>query len=123
MYLTSSDAITSLSKTIFENNRAVGWWDDAGTVPDKYLIPTKMMLMVSELSEAMEGFRKNLMDDHLPDRKMVEVEFADAIIRILDCAAYMDFDIGGAIEEKLDYNANRPDHKREARNAPGGKTV
>ncbi len=42
------------------------------------------MLVVSELVEAMEGERKDLMDDKLPHRKMAEVEMADAAIRILD---------------------------------------
>ena len=39
------------------------------------------MLTISEIAEAMEGERKNLMDDHLPHRKMAEVEIADAYIR------------------------------------------
>ncbi|XUM19805.1 hypothetical protein ACRAVF_19255 [Bradyrhizobium oligotrophicum S58] len=38
------------------------------------------MLIVSEIAEAMEGERKSLMDDHLPHRKMVEVELADTLI-------------------------------------------
>jgi len=40
-------------------------------------------LMHSELSEALEAHRKGLMDDKLPHRSGVEVEFADCIIRIL----------------------------------------
>lgn len=45
-----------------------------------------LMLMVSEVAEAMEGERKNLMDDKLPHRKMAEVELADVLIRIYDFA-------------------------------------
>ncbi|MGV1943538.1 hypothetical protein ACQZ5D_23925 [Agrobacterium sp. 22-211-1] len=45
-----------------------------------------LMLVVSELSEAMEGERKDLLDDHLPHRKMAEVELADAKIRLFDFA-------------------------------------
>ena len=37
------------------------------------------MLIVSEIAEAMEGERKDLMDDKLPHRKMAEVELADAL--------------------------------------------
>lgn len=46
-----------------------------------------LMLIISELAEAMEGERKNLMDDKLPHRKMAEVEMADAFIRICDFSA------------------------------------
>ncbi len=48
-------------------------------------------LIHSELSEALEGDRKSLMDDHLPDRRMAEVELADAIIRACDTAGYEEF--------------------------------
>jgi len=82
---------------------------------------TMIALIHSEISEAMEGDRKNLMDDHLPHRKMAEVELADAIIRICDLAGREGFDLGGAIIEKLEYNLQRADHKKENRLADGGK--
>ena len=81
----------------------------------------KLMLVVSELAEAMEGDRKNLMDDKLPHRPMREVELADAIIRIFDLAGAYNMDLGGAVSEKLAFNAKRPDHKIENRMAEGGK--
>ena len=77
-------------------------------------------LMHSELSEALEAHRKELMDDKLPHRNGIEVEFADCIIRILDTAAAMDLDVAGAIIEKNRYNATRADHNLSAR-AAGGK--
>lgn len=46
-----------------------------------------LMLVITELAEACEGERKNLMDDKLPHREMAEVEMADAVIRLLDFAA------------------------------------
>lgn len=82
---------------------------------------TDLMLIVSEVSEAMEGARKDLMDDHLPHRKMLEVELADAMIRILDTAGKYNLDIGGAMVEKLIYNTERADHKLANRDADGGK--
>lgn len=78
-------------------------------------------LMHSELSEALEGHRKNLMDDKIPHRKMIEVEFADTIIRILDTGHALGLDIGGAIIEKCVYNYNREDHKVESRLGVNGK--
>lgn len=61
------------------------------------------------------------MDDHLPHRKMAEVELADALIRIFDYAAAHGYDLDGAVQEKLAYNAVRRDHTYEAREAAGGK--
>ena len=98
-----------------------GWWTDKEGEKLKPDVPRLLMLCVSELAEAMEGDRKGLMDDHLPERPMVEVELADAAIRIFDMAGGMNLDIGGAIAEKLAYNANRADHKLENRSKDGGK--
>lgn len=64
------------------------WWINIHT--GEPLVRNKhemLMLVVTELAEAAEGERKNLMDDHLPHRKMAEVEIADAYIRMLDFAA------------------------------------
>ena len=80
-----------------------------------------LCLIHSEISEAMEGERKGLMDDHLPQRPMAEVELADAVIRIMDYAGRFGYDLGGAVIEKLEYNANRADHKLENRTKDGGK--
>lgn len=102
-----------------------GWWTSRLTgKPLDYAqvnIGEKLMLIVSEVAEGMEGHRKDLMDDKLPHRKMIEVELADALIRILDLAGFMQLDLAGAVIEKLAFNQQRPDHKIETRNAPGGK--
>jgi len=58
-----------------------------------------LMLIVSELSEALEGIRKDLWDTHLPHRKMEEVEMADALIRLLDFVNRFDIDILADIKE------------------------
>jgi len=115
-----------------------GWWHDNKMGRDlvdliknpqspiearlaKALVAEKLCLSHGELSEGMEGHRKGLMDDKLTHRPMLEVELADAIIRIADLAGALDFDLGGAIAEKMAFNAVRPDHKKEAREAAGGK--
>ena len=78
-------------------------------------------LMHSELSECMEGERKDLMDTHLPHRKMSEVELADVLIRIFDYSCAFGYDIEGAYQEKRLYNLKREDHKWENRMKEGGK--
>lgn len=115
-------------------SRAAGWWTDPKTGVDlrtvvqdtsarlgKALVAEKLCLIHSEISEAMEGFRKGLMDDKIPSRKMIEVELADALIRIGDLAGALDLDLGGAVAEKMAFNSVRPDHKAEARLGAGGK--
>lgn len=101
------------------------WWLDSVTGADTRDNPMcfsqKLMLIVSELAEAMEGDRKGLMDDKLPHRQMREVELADALIRICDTAGGYGMDLAGAVVEKLAYNAQRADHKIEHRMAEGGK--
>src|SRR6185503_11095214 len=86
------------------------WWVDLHTgEPLKRNMGELLMLCVSELSEAMEGDRKGLMDDKLPHRSMLEVELADCIIRVLDICGAKEFDIQGAYDEKMAYNASRAD--------------
>lgn len=92
-----------------------------GTRFGKALVAEKLALIHSEISEGLEGHRKNKMDDHLPNRPMLEVELADAMIRIADLAGALGYDLGGAIAEKLAYNEQRADHKPENRAKEGGK--
>jgi NTP pyrophosphatase (non-canonical NTP hydrolase) len=104
--------------------RDAGWWNDFDPNTSKanpLHFSNKLCLIHSEISEAMEGDRKNLMDDKLPHRSMREVELADAAIRIFDLAGGYGLDLAGAIAEKLAYNAQRADHKPENRAAAGGK--
>lgn len=184
----NEEYINALAVRVFEQNKAAGWWDNM----DRDIHET-LMLVVTEIAEATEGVRKDLMDDHLSHRKMEEVELADTVIRLADLAgrygwkyqysfpadqltrfyddrrepmpeaaehfAFVElavdlarafrntgtvgfgvnmpysmavdrifmtasergFDLASAIEEKLAYNLQRADHKRENRAAVGGK--
>lgn len=114
--------INRLVDVCYGNALKAGWHTDleTGELTDRNK-PEMMMLIVSEIAEAMEGERKNLMDEHLPDRKMVEVEMADAVIRIADYCGRWGLNLGGAIMEKLEYNKTRADHKVENRKNGGGK--
>lgn len=126
-------AFRELQASIHEGNVKAGWWTDLssgidlaeecrkGTRFGKALVAEKLCLVHSEASESMEGARKDLMDDKLPHRKMIEVELADVVIRVKDLAGALELDLAGAIQEKLAYNAVREDHKVENRVKEGGK--
>ena len=111
-------SLHGVQQLCYEKSKSAGWWD--GIVVED-AVPTKLVLIHGEISEAMEGFRKDLMDDHLPHRKNMEVELADAVIRIFDLASAMGYNIQEAMEDKMAYNAIRLDHKKEARESAGGK--
>lgn len=116
--------VTALARLTYACHGAsfsAGWYHDPKTGELREVnIGEKLMLVVSEIGEAMEADRKSLMDDHLKHRPGVEVELADAVIRIFDLAGTLGLDLGGAIRDKMAYNAQRADHKRENR-AAGGK--
>jgi hypothetical protein len=98
------------------------WWRNPATGrPVIRNVGEMIALMHSELSEALEGHRKGLMDDHLPNRKMLDVEIADAIIRELDFASHLCPDLPDILIEKIRYNRQRLDHKPENRIKQGGK--
>lgn len=127
-------AIEELQFSIHLANVTAGWWTDLSTNMDlaqearqgtrlgKALVAEKLCLVHSEISESMEGHRKGLQDDKLPHRLMLEVEMADAVIRILDLCGALELDLAGAIFEKLAYNKTREDHQIKNRKEANGKS-
>ena len=67
-------------------------------------------LMHSELSEALENFRKPGPDNHLPEYPGWLVEYADVLIRIFDHVQEMGeaSNLASVLMNKIAYNANRP---------------
>lgn len=117
---TTAQDVNDLCKQCHDAAFEAGWWDNR-PLDNVHVVPSTLCLIHSEISEAMEGHRKGLMDDHLPNRPMIEVELADAVIRVADLCGALGLDLGGAIVEKLAYNKQRSDHKRENRAKAGGK--
>ena len=95
------DLAEEIHKTAVEK----GFWDK--TV-DPIFIAKQMMMIVSEVSEAMEALRKDMEPDQISD------EFADIIIRTLDLyagiaeAGYVTKSLDYAIKEKMERNTHRP---------------
>lgn len=98
------------------------WWTDIRTGERLNRNMGEMLCLIhSEISEALEGHRKNLKDDKLPEYDMFDVELADAIIRILDLAGSCIPNFGEIFEAKMEFNANRFDHSIEGRLKEHGK--
>lgn len=110
-----------LGKDIYDNAVSKGFYENGiGS------IGTRLMLIVSELSEALEADRNNRFADldsfyslmnYNPDsfkdsfkqtiKDSFEDEMADSVIRILDLCYAMKIDIGKHIELKMKYNSLR----------------
>ncbi len=95
-----------------------GWYDGVDTnnlyklSPD--FIPSKLALIHSELSEALEAYRENGIPNVCGQEEIVmgegsfAEELADAVIRIFDLAGLLGIQIGNCILDKHRYNKSRP---------------
>lgn len=57
-----------------------------------------------------------------PEHDDIEFWYARLVFAHIKAADILGYDIKGAMEEKLEYNRTRADHKREERAKPGGKS-
>ncbi|GAF68846.1 unnamed protein product [marine sediment metagenome] len=80
-----------------------GWWDTPRSTGEI------LMLMVTELAEAMEAYREgNPESDKIRGFSRMEEELADVIIRLLDLAGKEGLNIEAAVLAKMAYNEDRP---------------
>lgn len=87
----------ALAAEIHQGNIDAGWWkqdSETGRTMNRN-IGELLCLVHSEISEADDGWSRNLMDDKLPHRRMIEVELADVAIRVLDILGFYQFNFEG----------------------------
>lgn len=112
--------LNRLAIAIYAANKEKGFWDKPRNVGEL------LMLVTSELGEALEAHRKDRFSDYENFEKHIKVptngfkhgfeicvkdtfedEIADAIIRLLDMCGGLGIDIEKSIELKLRYNQTR----------------
>ena len=80
-----------------------GWWDRSRSAGEA------LMLVVTELAEAMEAIRSGSPEsEKIGGFSKVEEELADAVIRILDYAGGNGLNLDAALAAKMRYNETRP---------------
>jgi NTP pyrophosphatase (non-canonical NTP hydrolase) len=86
-----------------------GWWEDINTVEfdgetdvfNDYIYATKLALISSEVSEAIEDLRADDMT-HLGE------ELADIAIRLFDFSHQLEINLEREIDRKMEINKGRP---------------
>ena len=86
-----------------------GWWD--GVDDADAIVPEKLCLIHSEVSEALESYRNGedmlwITDTGKPEGLLAEL--ADVVIRCADLSEALGLDLGSAMSAKMDYNDTRP---------------
>lgn len=81
-------------KKIHQNAKKHGWWDSERPIPET------LCLIHSEVSEALEAYRKD-------DMNNFKEELADIVIRVLDAAGGYKIDLESEIRKKHEINKKR----------------
>ena len=87
--------LNKLSKVIADWRKKKGFKTSWNNMPEK------LILVVTELSEAMEAYRHD-------DKKNFNEEIADTFIRLFDICGSIGINIEDEIEKKMEVNKQRP---------------
>lgn len=102
------------------NELEMSGWDMGTAAHSEWAINIALIHM--HISVAMEGERKSTSETvALTSRPTAEVNLAKALLLIARYCELHGYDLAGATEEKLAYNAKRQDHTYEARAQTNGK--
>jgi len=98
-----------LTKRAHQTAVSKGWWD--GVDDADAIVPEKLCLIHSEVSEALESYRNGedmlwITDTGKPEGLLAEL--ADVVIRCADLSEALGLDLGSAMSTKMDYNDTRP---------------
>ena len=107
-------SISALAVMFHERSKAAGFWppvhQDPLRSPGDTWISQQLMLIGDELSEAHEALRDGKIRTYEKDGKPegLEIELADAAIRLLDLCEGLGLDLEKAMLTKHAYNLTRP---------------
>lgn len=99
--------LKDMQKEAYRNSAEHGFHDD---FPESNT-PLRLMLIVSELSEALEEHRAGTPMLYFSDKgkpEGVAPEIADAVIRLGDLAETLGIDLQREVVRKMNYNRTRP---------------
>ena len=100
--------LDSLAVDLHKNAVVKSFWPEAEDVDDIF-VAKQLMMIVSEVVEAMEAIRKDKGEEEITK------EFADILIRTLDLyagiveAGYTRLSLDHVLKEKADFNKTRPE--------------
>ena len=103
--------VSDLQAECYRTSKEKGWHEEDESPPSVPRMLAWMALLHSEVSEATEDIRKGLFvttvrEDGKPEG--LGSELADVIIRAMDTATALGFDMEAELRLKLDFNKTRP---------------